>query len=84
MVYSSVSKMNIEKFGSKLPPNGIYWAQTYLFRDKRNTLHLVRHAEKYGFKALVVTVDSPIDFGSNSVSVDDVPDYLPEHVTEDG
>lgn len=75
MVYASVSTMPIEEFGSRLPQDGLYWAQTYLYKDKRNTLHMVRNAEKYGFKALVVTVDSPLEYGASSGQVDIVAEY---------
>ncbi|KAJ8026964.1 Hydroxyacid oxidase 1 [Holothuria leucospilota] len=74
MVYTSVSAMKIEDFG-KIVPQGHFWAQTYLFRDKRNTLHIVRNAEQLGFKALVITVDSPVDFTSNS-GKNDIEEWL--------
>ncbi|KAJ8026965.1 Hydroxyacid oxidase 1 [Holothuria leucospilota] len=75
MVYSSASGMKIEKFGS-IVPHGLYWAQTYLFHDRRNTLHIVRNAERFGFKALVVTVDTPVDFLSGSGRVDAMDELL--------
>ncbi|KAJ8027439.1 Hydroxyacid oxidase 2 [Holothuria leucospilota] len=60
-IVTSASDLAIEDFAAKVPDNGLYWAQTYLFRDKRNTLRLVRNAERLGFKAIVVTVDSPVE-----------------------
>lgn len=72
-VLTSVGDLPIEDFAAMVPQNGIYWAQTYLFKDKRNTLHIVRNAEKHGFKAVVVTVDSPVEHkgaGSNKRTFD--------------
>ncbi|PIK60504.1 putative hydroxyacid oxidase 1 [Apostichopus japonicus] len=76
MIYSSVSNLRIDEFGSKVPPNGLHWAQTYLFKDKRNTLHIVRNAEKYGFKAIVVTADSPVDYISSSGRGEEVDEQI--------
>ncbi|PIK33776.1 putative hydroxyacid oxidase 1 [Apostichopus japonicus] len=36
-----------------------YGCKTYLNKDRRNTKDIVQRAEKAGFKAIVVTVDSP-------------------------
>ncbi|KAJ8027442.1 Hydroxyacid oxidase 2 [Holothuria leucospilota] len=68
MIMSSVGNLSIEDFASMVPSNGLYWAQTYLFRDKRNTLNLVKNAERLGFKAIVVTVDSPVETKSSNNS----------------
>ena len=40
-------------------PNGHRWMQLYPFNDPQLTLSVIRRAESLGFKALVVTVDSP-------------------------
>lgn len=37
------------------------WFQIYLLPDKDDTITLVRRAEAFGFEALVVTVDAPIN-----------------------
>lgn len=67
-ILTSVGELTIEDFAAKVPDNGLYWAQTYLFRDKRNTLRLVRNAERFGFKALVVTVDSPVEHKASGIN----------------
>lgn len=40
-------------------PNARLWMQVYPFRDRRNTVDMIRRAERSGYKAIVVTVDSP-------------------------
>lgn len=67
-ILTSVGDLPIEDFAAMVPKNGQYWAQTYLFRDKRNTLHIVRNAEERGFKAIVVTVDSPVEHKSSGAN----------------
>lgn len=47
-------------------PKGLFWMQTYLFKDKRVTLSNIRRAEAANFKALVVTIDSS-GLGQNPV-----------------
>lgn len=37
------------------------WFQLYLQPDRNDTLHLVRRAEAAGYRALVVTVDAPVN-----------------------
>ena len=39
---------------------GLRWFQLYVYRDRALTAQLVRRAEESGYKALVVTVDTPI------------------------
>ncbi|XP_054767086.2 uncharacterized protein LOC129274274 [Lytechinus pictus] len=39
--------------------NSLKWMQIYLCTDRLLTQHLVREAERAGFKAIVITVDSP-------------------------
>nr|XP_054748587.1 2-Hydroxyacid oxidase 1-like [Lytechinus pictus] len=41
-------------------PGGLRWMQTYLFKDRLLTQHVVRESERAGFKAIVVTIDSPV------------------------
>ena len=38
---------------------GLRWQQIYLYRDRSLTRSFVRRAELAGFKAIVVTIDSP-------------------------
>lgn len=58
MIMSSWSQVRIEDV-AKSAPNGNLWMQTYLNKDRRNTQNIVERAEKAGFNAIVVTVDSP-------------------------
>lgn len=55
---STLSSASIEEV-AKAAPKCIKWFQIYVFPDRKLTLDLVRRAEKSGYKALVVTVDSP-------------------------
>ncbi|PIK38784.1 putative hydroxyacid oxidase 1 [Apostichopus japonicus] len=57
MVLSSSSMTRIEELRNQVP-KGLFWMQTYLFKDKRVTLSNIRRAEAANFKALVVTIDS--------------------------
>eukprot|EP00057_Strongylocentrotus_purpuratus_P005487 XP_003731076.1 PREDICTED: hydroxyacid oxidase 1 [Strongylocentrotus purpuratus] len=59
MVLSVVSSTTIADV-SAAAPGGLRWMQTYLFNDRLLTQHVVREAERAGFKALVITVDSPV------------------------
>lgn len=59
MILSSISQTTIEDV-RRAAPKAILWMQTYLFKDRRQTAHIVRRAEGQGFKAIVVTVDSPV------------------------
>ncbi|KAJ8027445.1 Hydroxyacid oxidase 1 [Holothuria leucospilota] len=77
MVLSSHADVTIENFASEVcPSDGVFWAQTYLFRDRRNTLHVVKNAERLGFRAIMVTVDSPTDFTATSGRSDVTAEHL--------
>ncbi|KDO33746.1 hypothetical protein SPRG_01627 [Saprolegnia parasitica CBS 223.65] len=59
--------------------DGLRWYQLYVFKDRELTRDLVVRAEKAGYKALVLTVDTPV-LGSRE------PDHrnnfaLPKHLT---
>ena len=41
-------------------PSGYRWFQLYVYKDRAVTLDLIRRAEKAGYVALAVTVDTPI------------------------
>jgi len=41
-------------------PGGYRWFQLYVYKDRAVTLDLIKRAEKAGYKALAVTVDTPI------------------------
>ena len=44
--------------GTRVP--GLRWFQLYMYRDQTLTAKLIHRAEQAGYKALVVTVDTPI------------------------
>lgn len=56
---STLSSSSIEEV-AEAAPKCIKWFQIYVFPDRKLTLDLVHRAEKSGYKALVITVDSPI------------------------
>lgn len=58
MIVSCFSVMTIEEIASSAP-RALLWMQIYPFRHRRNTVDMIRRAEKSGFKAIVVTVDTP-------------------------
>ena len=58
MVLSTWSTVSIEDV-AEASGSGLRWFQLYVYRDRRLTRELVLRAERAGYKALVVTVDSP-------------------------
>ncbi|XP_058827189.1 uncharacterized protein LOC131687155 [Topomyia yanbarensis] len=42
-------------------PAGIKWMQLYLYKDRRISEAVVRRAEQAGFKAVVLTIDNPVN-----------------------
>lgn len=59
MVLSSYGTTLIEDLRNAAP-KALKWMQTYIFPNRSQTVDLVRRAEAAGYKAIVVTVDSPI------------------------
>ena len=59
MVLSSWSTCSIEDVNNAAP-GGLRWFQLYIYKDRSVVLDLVKRAEKAGYKALAVTVDTPI------------------------
>lgn len=58
MTLSTLSTTSLEDVAASTPfPK---WFQLYIYRDLSVTQQLVRRAEESGFKALVLTVDTPI------------------------
>lgn len=57
-ILSSFTNTSIEKV-AEAAPDAIKWMQVYIHKDRRYTEDLIMRAERSGFKALVVTVDSP-------------------------
>ncbi|CAN7941524.1 unnamed protein product, partial [Ixodes hexagonus] len=62
MVLSSFSNYCIEDVRGAAP-EGLRWFQLHVFRDREFTRNLVGRAEKAGYRALVLTVDLPVNGG---------------------
>ena len=58
MVLSSLSNESIAEV-ARAAPEGLRWMQLYLTKNVKHIKHLVREAERVGYKALVLTVDAP-------------------------
>ncbi|KAF9971733.1 Hydroxyacid oxidase 1 [Actinomortierella ambigua] len=65
-----------ESGSSALP---LYWFQLYVYRDRSATERLIRKVEEVGYKALVITVDTPF-LGRRLADVRNVF-KLPNHLT---
>ncbi len=39
--------------------NGLHFLQVYIYKDRQVTVSLIQRAEQAGFKALLLTVDTP-------------------------
>lgn len=58
MVLSSWATSTIEEVNNSAP-GALRWFQLYIYKDRNIVRNLVRRAEKEGYKALAVTVDTP-------------------------
>ncbi|CAN8007574.1 unnamed protein product, partial [Ixodes pacificus] len=67
MILSTLSNTTLEDVAAAAP-EGLRWFQLYVYKDRDITKDLVKRAEKSGYKALVVTVDTPL-FGNRIVDV---------------
>ncbi|KAL7300851.1 hypothetical protein TKK_0006409 [Trichogramma kaykai] len=56
---STLSTSSLEEV-AEASPEAIKWFQLYVYFDRNVTRDLVRRAERAGFKALVLTVDTPM------------------------
>lgn len=59
MTLSSWSTTALEEVAA-IAPGGYRWFQLYVYKDRVVTMDLIKRAEKAGYKALAVTVDTPI------------------------
>ena len=60
MTLSSWSTTSIEDVAQAGGPRGLRWFQLYVYNDKEITKCLIQRAERAGYKALVITVDTPV------------------------
>lgn len=59
MTLSSWSTVALEDVAAAAP-SGLRWFQLYVYKDREITKELIKRAEKAGYKALAITVDTPI------------------------
>lgn len=59
MILSTIATTSVEELASAVP-DSLRWFQLYIYRDRKVTQDLVRRAERAGFRALVLTVDTPM------------------------
>jgi (S)-2-hydroxy-acid oxidase len=59
MTLSSWSTIGLEEVYQSAP-KGLKWFQLYVYKDRAVTLELIKRAERAGYKALAITVDTPI------------------------
>ena len=55
---------------ARAAPGGLRWMQVYIWKDRRIVEYTIRRAEEAGYKAIVITVDSPFcnqKYGRHSV-----------------
>lgn len=60
IILSSWATSTIEEVAEACTPEGLRWFQLYVYRDRNVVRDLVRRAEQAGYKALFVTVDTPM------------------------
>jgi len=58
MILSSWSTTALEEV-AQAAPEGLRWFQLYVYKDRDVTLDLIKRAERAGYKALAITVDTP-------------------------
>jgi (S)-2-hydroxy-acid oxidase len=58
MTLSSWSTIPLEEVAQSAP-GGLRWFQLYVYKDRKVTMELVKRAERAGYKAFAVTVDTP-------------------------
>ncbi|KAF1781435.1 Aldolase-type TIM barrel [Phytophthora cactorum] len=57
---STTSLEDVAKANSQANPHALRWYQLYVFKDREITRGLVKRAENAGYKAIVLTVDTPM------------------------
>lgn len=78
MTLSSWSTTALEEVASAAP-NGYRWFQLYVYKDRAVTLNLIKRAEKAGYTALAITVDTPV-LGRREADIKN-KFSLPSHLT---
>ncbi|CAG9767625.1 unnamed protein product [Ceutorhynchus assimilis] len=75
---STISTSSIEEV-AEAGPDALKWFQLYIYKNREITKSLIRRAENAGFKALVLTVDTPM-FGLRLADMRN-KFSLPSHLT---
>ncbi|KAL3458230.1 FMN-dependent dehydrogenase [Aspergillus heterothallicus] len=57
--YSTTSLEDVKRAGDEASPKNTYMLQLYIFKDRALTENLVRRAERAGYKAVMLTCDTP-------------------------
>ncbi|KAG0419945.1 hypothetical protein HPB47_003777 [Ixodes persulcatus] len=79
MTLSSFSNHSLEDV-QRGAPGGLRWFQLHVFRDRKFTRNLVERADRSGYRALVLTVDMPVE---GQRDFDKMSDFcIPEHLSE--
>ncbi|XP_064630007.1 2-Hydroxyacid oxidase 2-like [Lineus longissimus] len=76
-IMSTTATSSIEEI-ARVAPNGINWFQLYIPHDRTLAEDMILRAQKAGFKALVLTIDTP-DTGKKRINVRE-PINWPKHL----
>ncbi|KAF8773642.1 Hydroxyacid oxidase 1 like protein [Argiope bruennichi] len=57
---STVASSSIQEVAASRPNTSPLWMQLYVFKNRMGALKIIRRAEENGFKAIVLTVDTPV------------------------
>lgn len=79
MTLSSWSTLALEDVAAANGAGAHRWFQLYVYKDRAVTLQLIKRAEKAGYKALAITVDTPI-LGRREADIKN-KFSLPSHLT---
>ena len=55
-----MASVTLEEVAAAVPPGTPQWFQLYVWRDRGLTRELVQRAQRAGYRALVVTLDTPV------------------------
>ncbi|XP_054717337.1 uncharacterized protein LOC129226733 [Uloborus diversus] len=61
MILSMLATTGVDELSNSSPLDSVHWLQVYITRNREITKNIIQKAEKVGFKAIVVTVDSPVN-----------------------
>ena len=77
MVHSTWSTSTIEEV-ARSAPQGLKWYHMYLLSTEQNNISRIHRAEKEGYKAIVLTVDSP--YRGRKYADERNPQVMPPHL----